>query len=104
MTWEMVGQDVPPGENPTDELTGQAAADAIQQGLLALTTSAGLRLEVKTLHARRFNGRAIVVVRFTNGQSATLRIAIDRLQEFRDACDRVLTAGPNGTDMRPTEP
>lgn len=89
----------PPGENGT-ELTGGDALASMHESLLALTTSAGLKLDVNEMHIRRFNGRAIVFVGFTNGQSVTLRIAAKRVADLRDRLNVFLAQGPNGTDAR----
>jgi hypothetical protein len=87
----------PPGETGR-ELTGGDAFASLHESLLALTTSAGLKLEVREMNVRRFNGKAIVYVGFTDGRSVTLRVAMRRVQGLRDALTMVLEAGPNGTD------
>lgn len=89
----------PPPNETGRELTGGDALGALHDSLLSLTTSAGLHLEVRGMHVRRFNGRAIVHVGFTDGRSVTLRIALARVKALRDQLSAVLGAGPNGTEQ-----
>ena len=77
-------------ERAENELPDADAVTAFESALLVLTSPADLKLAVRTLKVRRFNTRAIVHVGFTNGQSATLRIALDRVLELRDQLTRVL--------------
>lgn len=81
----------PPGETGTELQAGDALA-AFHESLLALTLPAGLRLEVDDLHIRRFNCRAVVHVHFTDGTTATLRIAEQRVAELRDKLNAFLEA------------
>lgn len=68
---------------------------ALSAGDLALTTHVGLRLEVRTLHVRRFEGRVLVHVGFTNGSRVTLNIARGRVRELRDLLTQVLDSVTN---------
>ena len=81
----------PPGVYAEDEVTGAAAVAAVQDGLMQLRTSADLRLTVRQMHVRRFNGVAMVFVGFTNGQSVTLRIKLGHVREVCDRLGAVLT-------------
>lgn len=63
------------------------AALALSAGELMLATHTGLKLEVRRLRVRRFNGRVLVHVGFTNGAGVTLNIARGRVQELRDLLD-----------------
>lgn len=78
--------------------TTHDAALVLQADDLALTTSTGLRLIVRSLHVRRFNGRVMIHVGFTNGQGATLRIALGRVQELLDQTTAVLDGHPPSTE------
>ena len=60
---------------------------------LTLPTHTGLTLEVCRLRVRRFNGRVLVHVGFTNGAGVTLRIAAGRVQEMGDLLAKVATHG-----------
>ena len=60
------------------------AALALSADELTLTTHTGLKLEVRRLQVRRFNGRVLVHVGFTNGAGVTLNIALERVQAVRD--------------------
>lgn len=71
-------------EQPSDEALGSDALAAMEAALLTITASPDLTLEVNALSIRRFKGRAIVDVGFTNGQSVTLRIAERRVKDLRD--------------------
>lgn len=73
------------------------AALALSAGELALTTHTGLRLEVRRLRVRQFNGRVMVHVRFTDGSGVRLRIARGRVRELQD----LLTAAVNPSDPEP---
>ena len=72
-------------------MTGAAAVAAVQDGLMQVRTSAGLRLTVRKMHARRFNGQAVVFVGFTNGQSVTLRITLRHVRALHKMLGTVLT-------------
>lgn len=67
---------------------GDALA-AFHGALLALTTSADVKLAVRSMTIRKFNGRAIVFVGLTNGQSVTLRVKLDRVKALRDLLSTV---------------
>ena len=73
-----------PQEHPATELPEGDALAAMEAALLTITASADLTLEVNALSIRRFKGRAIVDVGFTNGQHVTLRIAEKRVKDLRD--------------------
>lgn len=63
---------------------------ALSAGDLALTTQTGLKLEVRRIKVRSFNGRVMVHVGFTTGQRVTLNIARGRVEELRDLLTTVI--------------
>ena len=79
MTKALATAPPPPGE------TGRELSfSEVETILLTLTAPPDVHLEVNALSIRRFKGRAIVDVGFTNGHTVTLRIAERRVRDLRD--------------------
>jgi len=77
-------------ESPADELTADQVIDALQGALVVSSKQPDYHFTVRSISARRFMSQVIVYVRFTDGSSGQVRIAVDRVREVRDRLTTVI--------------